>query len=245
MSTKTIAFFGASGGCGLAALKLAVNAGHTCIALCRTPSKLEAEFPQSPANLIIKQGNAHSVGDVSACLTKPSSPSELVDIIHFSIGGVLDLKTMTIADPDVCKNGIKAVLDALKDLRASGAATGRPALLVISTTGISKFGRDVPIAFLPMYHYMLKMPHADKKVMEDVVAASGERFTLVRPSFLTDGEQTNNKIRVGVEDLSKGWEKKAIGYTISRGDVGKWMYEQLYLKADENVYEGKAVTISY
>lgn len=243
--SKTIAFFGASAGCGLAALRLAVDAGHTCIALCRTPSKLEAEFPKNPANLIIKQGNAHSVADVSACLVKPTNPSELVDIVHFSIGGVLDLKTMTIPDPDVCKNGIKVLLDALKELRASGSAAGRPAVFIISTTGISKFGRDVPIAFLPMYHYMLKMPHADKKVMEELVAASGERFTLVRPSFLTDGEQTKNKIRVGIEDVTKGWEKKAIGYTISRGDVGKWMYEQLYLKADKNVYEGKAVTISY
>lgn len=243
--SSTIAFFGASGGCGLAALRRAVDAGHTCIALCRTPSKLESEFPSKPANLIIKAGDAHDQVAVSACLTHPSNASQLVDVINFSIGGTLNMSNMTIPDPDVCKKGMVTVLQSLKDLRANGCA-GSPLLSVISTTGISKYGRDVPLAFLPMYHYMLKQPHEDKKAMEEEIVKSEERFVMVRPSFLTAGPAKPEKaLQVGIEDPKKGIEKKAVGYTISKEDVGRWMFEEVLLKHKWNQYEGKAVSISY
>lgn len=241
----TIAFIGATAGCGLAALRLAVAAGHHCIVLARTPSKMDAVFPSKPANLTIVQGDAHDAASVSSILIHPEDPTRFVDAVHFSIGGTLNLKNMTIPDPEICRKGMATLLSSLKTLRGDKSVQGRPALFIISTTGISKFGRDVPWAFIPMYKFMLKMPHEDKEVMEKLVIESGERWTMVRPSFLTDGEQTQTKIRVGVEDPQKGVEKKAIGYTISRADVGQWMFKNLYEKMDSNEYEGKAVSISY
>jgi putative NADH-flavin reductase len=242
-STKAIAFFGASGGCGLAALKHSLAAGHTCIALCRTPSKMTDILPtEKYPNLIVKEGNAHNLAAVSNCVVNPSDPTRLVDTIVSSIGSPLDLSTMTIPDPDVCKKGMATLLEALGNLRKKGA-TGKPRLVVISTTGISNFTRDVPVLFLPMYHIMLKMPHADKKIMEERILASDEDWTLIRPSFLVDGE-SDKTIRVGVEDLKTGRETKAVGYTISREDVGKWMFENV-IKGDEGKYSHKAVSITY
>ncbi|KAH6892350.1 hypothetical protein B0T10DRAFT_528160 [Thelonectria olida] len=239
----TIAYLGASGGCGLGSLKLAVADGHTCIALCRNPAKLEALFPDKPANLLIKPGNAHDPDAVAACLVNPADPSRLVDKISFTIGGLFDPKKFTIDDPDVCKKGIASLLSALDALRAQGSQ-GRPLLAVISTTGVSKHGRDVPLAFVPFYHYGLSVPHADKKVMEEKLQASSERYVAVRPSFLTDGAKPDRKIRVGVEDPDAGIEKKEVGYAISRDDVGRWMYQNL-LNAENPQYERKAVGITW
>ncbi|CAM1509843.1 Fc.00g001780.m01.CDS01 [Cosmosporella sp. VM-42] len=242
-STKTIAYLGASGGCGLQSLKRAVAANHTCIALCRTPSKMDVNFPSKPANLIVKPGNAHDIDAVAACLTVPGNPTQLVDAISFTIGGAFNFSKMSIDDPDVCKKGMAVLLEALNKLRREGAQ-GQPLLVVISTTGISEHAKDVPLLFRPMYSFMLKMPHEDKKVMEKTLVASPERWVMVRPSFLCDGEKPERKIRVGVEDPAKGVERSEVGYVISREDVGRWMFEEL-LNKDARDYEGKAVSITW
>lgn len=244
MSTRSIAFLGATGGCGLSALKRSVAAGHTCIALCRTPSKMEAHFPEKPTNLILKQGNAHDAIAVAEILLKPSDPTTMVDAVNFSIGGPVNMTNMTMDDPDVCKKGIAALLEAINTLRSNGVA-GKPLIGVVSTTGISQHGRDVPLLFMPMYHIALKVPHADKKVAEEALFNSTERFVLVRPSLLQDGEKPEKKIRVHVES-EKGIEQKEVGYFISREDVGRWMFENLLKDADQtNKYERKAVGLTW
>ncbi|KAM4062656.1 NAD(P)H-binding domain-containing protein [Hirsutella rhossiliensis] len=244
-SPKTIAFFGATGGCGLSALRRSVAAGHVCIALCRTPSKLEALFPDKPSNLVVREGNAHDAKAVAGCLTSPADQGRLVDAVSFSIGGVVNMGSLSMDDPDVCKKGVAALLDALADLRASWGARGRPLLAVVSTTGISEHGRDVPLLLTPFYRYALHAPHEDKKVAEKRLFASQERFVIVRPSLLTDGEKADKKIRVHVEGPS-GIETKEVGYFISRQDVGRWMFDNVLDKADSAVaYEGKAVGLTW
>ncbi|OAR00834.1 hypothetical protein LLEC1_06292, partial [Akanthomyces lecanii] len=113
------------------------------------------------------------------------------------------------------------------------------------TTGISRFGRDVPLAMLPMYRWMLHQPHADKQVMERLLAASAERIVVVRPSYLKDEARPEREIRVGVEDPEKGIESKEVGYFIARDDVGRWVYENLLRDPAECEYEGKAVSLSW
>ncbi|KAF4905683.1 hypothetical protein CGCVW01_v012865 [Colletotrichum viniferum] len=186
---KTVAFFGASGGCGLAALKYSLAEGYICIALCRNPSKLTSLLP------------------------------------------------------DVCKNGIAAVLGALETLRGCGVV-GKPRMAVVSTTGISGFARDVPVLQVPMYHVLLRAPHADKKVMEERLAGSGEAWTAVRPAFLSDGSAPGRTVRVGVEDPRTGVESKAVGYGIPREDVGRWIFENI-LRDGGMEFVGKAVSITW
>ncbi|EJD44581.1 hypothetical protein AURDEDRAFT_114302 [Auricularia subglabra TFB-10046 SS5] len=240
---KTLLFLGASTGCGLAALKLAVAAGHNCVALLRVPSKLDAVFTTHPGNLVLKAGNAHDVAAVASCLMVPGNPGQLVDAVYFSIGGKLDVSKMGLDDPDVCRKGMTALLEALKQLRAHGAQ-GRPLIIPTSSTGISDHGRDVPLLFIPMYKLLLAQPHKDKKAMEDLVIGSGEHFVIMRPSFFVEGDKPGKAIRVGVEDPQHGVEKLAVGYTISREAVGGWVYENL-LGGDAAKYVGKAVSVTW
>ena len=240
-TSMTVAFFGASTGIGLAALKHTLAAGHQCIALCRKPSKLTAIFPaNSTPNLKIVEGNAHDLDAVSGCLR--GERGNFVDAVVSTIGGTIAMPSMKFDDPQVCQKGAAVLLEAITKLRREGAS-GNPHVLVCSTTGISRFGRDTPLVIAPLYHYGLKIPHVDKEIMEKRVADSQERFTIVRPSFLTNGESTK-EIRVGVEDPKVGVESRATGYTISREDAGKWIAENIVLKRDPK-YINKAVSITY
>lgn len=238
---KTVTFLGASTGVGLSTLKHTLAAGHRCIALCRIPSKLTTIFPpETTPNLQVIQGNAHDIAAVSKCLV--AEKGKLVEEIISTIGGKFILSKMTIDDEEVCRKGMTTILEALAQLR-SGGATGRPHIVVGSTTGMSRFGRDIPLAMIPMYHVILKVPHEDKKAMEDRLVESGEAYTIIRASLLVGGE-TSKEIRVGIEDPKTGRESKAIGYTISREDTGKWVADNLVLQLDGR-YVNKIVMVTY
>ncbi|SPQ26291.1 2dcf89d7-91ec-483d-9f83-1682e05b2ff0 [Thermothielavioides terrestris] len=249
--TKTILFLGATGGVALATLRRALAAGHTCIALCRTPAKLTACFPDNtpPANLRLVQGDAHDA----------NGPVAVVDAIVFSIGARPTLRG--ISDPHVCEAGMRALLDALRRCRARANSN--------STW--------TPLAW---WSLLLHTAHEDKRAMERLVmdttattttrtrrsSARGEEeeepqaeegdgpedndrplvdWTLVRGSLYTDGPATEGRVRVGMEDPVRGVvHSRAVGYTISREDVGKWVWENC-LCADDGKWVGKAATITY
>ncbi|ERS96533.1 hypothetical protein HMPREF1624_06737 [Sporothrix schenckii ATCC 58251] len=208
--SRTVAFLGASGGVGLAALRRTLANGYRCVALCRDPSKLTAIFPEMDLNLeaqtglddtmaatrrlTLVRGNAHDVDAVARCLLVPGTTDgerRIVDCVVSTIGGKFILSKLTVDDPNVCANGMATLLAAIKRLRLEGVSCSGPStprIVVVSTTGISKCGRDVPLALLPLYHGMLRVPHADKCVMEETLVTSGEMFAIVRPSLLVDYE---------------------------------------------------------
>lgn len=236
MPSRNIAFLGASTGVGLAALRLSLEAGHQCAALCREPKKLDDI--KSP-HLKVLKGNAHDVKMVSELLVAPDGT--LVDEIITTIGGKFSASKMGIDQPQVCEIGMDTLLAALAALRAQGV-TGAPHIIACSSTGMSKFGRDIPLLMVPLY-LSLKGPHADKIKMEEKLVASGEKFTVIRASLLTSGE-SQKVIRVGIEDPKTGFESKAIGYTISREDAGKWVARNLVQDMDA-AYLNKMVVITY
>ncbi|KAJ5118979.1 hypothetical protein N7448_010687 [Penicillium atrosanguineum] len=238
-NTKTVTFFGASGGVGLSALKHTLAAGYQCIALCRQPSKLTSIFPESTPNLKVIEGNAHDVEAVSKCLV--SKDGKIVDVVLSTLGSRPNMRKMSIEDPEVCQKGAAALIKALDNLQSDGV-TGKPHIIMFGTTGISRFGRDYPIAVFPIYHWMLKVPHVDKRITEDRFADSGRPFTIVRASLLTTGE-TTKKVRVGIEDPKTGRESEAIGYAISREDSGKWVAENLILRTEKQ-YVNKIAMIT-
>jgi hypothetical protein len=100
---------------------------------------------------------------------------------------------------------------------------------------------------VPLYKGLLHTPHADKKAMERLLMGAGgeAEWVIVRGSLYTDGVATEGKVRVGVEDPVKGVvvRKESVGYTISREDVGKWVFENCIEGGDEFV--DKAVMITY
>ena len=241
---RTILFLGATGGVGLSALRRALDAGHACTALCRTPSKLTTIFPaEEYPDLTVIEGNAHDENATRAALKSPLDSTRMVDCVLTSIG--MGWKGMGFDDPTVCEDGMTALLGAAASLRREGVA-GEPYIVAVSSTGISKFGRDIPMAYVPLYHTLGRTPHKDKAVMEDLLIASGERFTVVRPSLFVDSSTpVETPIRVGLEDPKTGVVFREIGYTISREDVGRWIFGELLSNGGENKYVGKIPSITY
>ena len=201
---------------------------------------------------------------------------ELVDFIVSGVGGTPRFDNPlrpTLDNPTICQDAVRAVLDACRALQSQGLAAGsgfdstgapggdhtamtqsqkeekkkkKPYLVVVSTTGIAS-KRDIPIAMIPLYHWMLKVPHEDKRVMEEIIRGEmrrekeGERalsgYTIIRPSLLMSCEGVGaGKIRFGVDDDA------AVGDTISRTDVGAWMFERLVEGKGE--FEGSVVSLT-
>lgn len=251
---KTVAIFGATGGTGLAALKLALRAGNTVNVLARTPSKLANLSFQYP-NLNIIKGDIRDIPAIKSTLT---ANNRVVDVVVSAIGMVIEMKGLGFVskDPTICYDGTKAILFALTQLETEKTVAipaGGPEFVLLSTTGISEKGRDIPIAMMPMYHWMLSVPHKDKKQMEDLMIngeGKGRKWVMIRPSFLWDGESKGlQKIRTSTETPGAPLETRraegvAVGYVIHREDVGLWIVEEC-VKNDGAKWHGKMVTLTY
>ena len=217
---------------------------------------LERKIPQSTidAHLNIIQGDVHDLKSVSQTLAPPSS-NRTADLIISGIGlppifKPNPISPATIADPTICQDAISTILTALRGLPFSPQ---KPLLVALSSTGISSRKRDVPIAMMVIYHWLASVPHKDKTQMEAVLLAemaksSDERaikdFVILRPSFLTDGKRLGTaKVRVGVESAEAA--KPAVGYKISREDVGGWMFDKIVNGNGGEKFAGKMVSITY
>ncbi|KAF9874352.1 fungal specific transcription factor domain-containing protein [Colletotrichum karsti] len=246
-SAKTILFLGATGGCGLSALRRSLDAGFTCIALCRTPSKLTSVLSaETYPELHVVQGNAHDAEAIAKCLVLPHDATRFVDVVVSTIGAWFEMSKMNLEDAHVCEKGMAVLLDTIKKLRAEKNVTGNPRIIGQSSTGISKFGRDTPLVIYPLYKGLLHTPHEDKRALEELLFNCDEDWTVLRASFLTNGPEVQGyAIKVGVEDPVDGVEELAIGYTISREDVGKWMFENILNKDGKDRYVRKVATITY
>ena len=236
----TLAVFGGTGDCAGYCLAAALIAGHTCTALARTPAKLTASLKAKgvqettlQSNLTIIPGDVRDISAVKRTLLHPTT-NQSMEMIISGIGGspVLQwslFRPVTLNDPTICQEAGATLLQALQEIKP----TKKPILINVSGTGIKPDGgpRDVPLAIWPLYHWLLATPHEDKRVMETKLKAhmrlaaaerGVESYVNVRPSLLVDGPG------LGLEQVRDGPdERPAIGYTIQRGDVGKWMYEKL------------------
>lgn len=161
------------------------------------------------------------------------------------------LKPATLDDPVVCQSSMSAIVASLRDLFSQPAHQERlrPFLTAVSTTGLAA-QRDLPYVMVPVYRYFGAVMHDDKKIMEDmVVDAKAEGlvrdFVLVRASALTNGSREGlEKVRVGWETEKAGDKGPAIGYTISREDVGGFIFEEV-IKEQTGKYAGKKVSVTY
>ncbi|KAL9601672.1 MAG: hypothetical protein Q9219_002392 [cf. Caloplaca sp. 3 TL-2023] len=206
------------------------------------------------AKLVTIEGNAKDPEAVRNVLL--AEKDQLVDHIVFSIGGqpklaLNPLKPLTLDDPTVCQDSMLNVSNALRTIASSNQASKMPLLIAVSSTGVSE-SRDVPIVMKPVYVWGLAVPHADKRALEKhVVEAKEEKlirdFVIIRPSHLTD-DQTNGKIetKVGWEGKAPGTvgEGAAIGYKITREDVGFFIFERV-IADDGGEFVGKKVSITH
>jgi hypothetical protein len=186
--------------------------------------------------LTIVQGNSKNEADMAKAL---QLNGQVVDLIMSGIGAVPKFKNLmpTIEDPTICADTMTTLFKSLTAIRESSPSSyKRPILVGISTTGISEFGRDLPLAMIPVYNVLASVPHADKKLMEKLIKTEGNKeggllsgWVIVRASFLEMGTKDVGweKLKVGVEENGKPMPKSAIGWTISRPDVGRWIYGAL------------------
>jgi hypothetical protein len=193
----------------------------------------------------------------------------MVDIVISCIGFVPSMSTTSkslnpfknVDDLHLCRDGTKNILSAVADMKSelsiSDSSIGHngdtkepksPLLVVLSTTGITSVGRDIPLLVVPFYA-LLEPPHKDKREMEDLLHSavpSSQPWIAIRPAFLTGdgkGEPTGKKVKVGTEKDGKH-EKLAIGYTIKREDVGYWIFKEI-VEGDWGRWIGRAVTLTY
>ncbi|KAI1636301.1 hypothetical protein F4809DRAFT_394308 [Biscogniauxia mediterranea] len=199
----------------------------------------------------------------------------VVDAVFTSIGSVpVPSRLFALADPHVCERGAEVLLGVLRDIAtstsasASASASGggggnggkkAPLVVAVSSAGVSRFGRDFPLLAAPVYKSLLRGPHADKRAMEQRIAAEdGLRYVIVRPSWLVDGDEEKEKekekeVRVGVEDWEKGVLRRELGWTISREAVGRWVWERVLRgvgdvggkEEEEEEFEGKIVSLTW
>lgn len=258
---KSILFISATGGIALATLKrcLAAPVGSlTITVLARSPTRLQALLSPtelSSPSLRIVEGNAHSVSDIVSVLTHPSDATKLVDIILTGIGAKPDLKKMSVDDPHVCEKGMKSLMDALTQVTSTSTTLSptKPYIIAVSAAGASTLVREYPVALYPVHALLLKGAIKDKRAMERMLAESeGEKWTVIRPSMLTDKPVVGlDKVRVSTEDLRNKkveGEGVVVGYTVSREDVGGWIFERLIMASEESergTFEGRAVVLSY
>lgn len=200
---------------------------------------LEKGVPESTISdhLTITQGDVLNVDSCKGPLTLNGRPA---DIIISGIG-IVNLKE-AFSEIRLCGDAASNILAALQQLRLAR----KPLFVAVSTTGITSGPRDVPLAFMPMYHVLLANPHKDKKRMEETMVEHAESansaisgYVVVRASLLMNGKALGgSKIRVGTE------QKPAVGYTISRDDVGLWIFENL-VQGDGHRFAGQKLSITY
>ncbi|KAF9974549.1 hypothetical protein BGZ73_002032 [Actinomortierella ambigua] len=271
-STSFVAFFGATGGCSNACLAFTLNAGLHATALARTPQKLtDMLLAQGitqdtiDSQLTIIQGDIADVSAIKRVLyttTKANNTPRLASHIISGVGGTPQLQKsfkhpVTIDNPEICATATTNIIQALREIESSIERldeSTKPLITVISTTGVSHGKEDVPFGFQTLYHKFLAVPHADKKIMEQLIgdhmAQSDLRqrvfcgAVVVRPSLLTGDHLIHSKSRKGIQALKVGSEDKpAIGYTVHRADIGEWIYEQV-IRPDVSLFVGQKVTLT-
>ena len=270
----TLAFFGATGGCAGSALALSLKAGYTVHALARTPAKLTKLMREThsvpdaslDSHLNVIEG---SISDANAVRNALLIDGRIADIIVFGIGAAPQFnmsvrQPVTMDNPHVCATGMQAIVDAADEMEShmtgDFSKENTPLVVAISTTGVSRKKNDVPMFMGPLYHWGLSTPHKDKRKMEEILASAmvgtkgeGKKpfggVVAVRPSLLTDGQSKGlDKVKVGWESVSEdpmAEEAPAVGYTISRADVGAWIFSEIIQNDTRMQWAGRAVTMTH
>ena len=256
-SKPLLAIFGATGGSTLNAVVQALNAGYEIIALARTPAKLTDALlnkgvPQATLDslLHISKGDVRDVSNVKTCLTHDGRPAEMI----ITGVGATSLSELASGALDLCTIAMTNILAALGQLKSesgAGSAWQKPLLVALSTTGIyvNEEPRDLPLLMMPLYKGLLHNPHKDKVRMEEIVVEEWAKdtrerlisgYVLTRAALLTNGPALGGShIRTGIET------NPAVGYTISRDDVGLWIFETLIVGKGRDEFINHKPTLCY
>ncbi len=205
-----IIVFGATGTVGRHIVDRALLQGHDVTAFARSA----ASVPLSHPNLSVIEGDVMREDDVMSAMA--GHEAVIVALGAGRNGTVRSAGTQHIVDA-MKRQGVSRLIVQ----STLGAGDSRPAL--------NFFWKRI------MFGLLLRPAYADHQRQEEIVAASGLEWTLVRPSAFSDGPATN-KYHHGFAPTIKGLALK-----ISRADVAGFVLRQL----TDLTYLGRAANLSY
>lgn len=200
-----ITVVGGSQGTGAALATLAAEAGHDVTALSRSG--------RAPAGVHAVAGDATDSGAVRAAITG-------ADAVVVTVGGAK-------GSPRHRAAVTRAVIDAMEQ-------AGVSRLVVQSSLGAGDSGALMPAPLRLLMKGVLAAPLTDHDEQEAAVQSSALRWTIVRPTGLT------NKPALGSWRALQVGENGKLGGTIPRADLAAYMLEVL----GDELLVGAAVGIS-
>lgn len=205
-----IVVLGSSGGIGRKVVDQALAAGHCVTAVVRTPP--------------------------------PRSETPRLRVLQADVRNPEALKPL-VASADAVVSALGHRRGDLTTIQADGAAAlvaaapeGTRALFIGASAMYSDSGDGPVVRWIakPMLRWFLRRSYADTARMEQIVERSALRWTIVRPSRLTDGDRTGS-FRSSIDRNLRG------GMTISRADVAAAMLALL----DDSATVRHAVYVAY
>jgi putative NADH-flavin reductase len=174
-----LAIFGATGGVGTQLVKIALEQGHTVTAIMRNPAKFTV--PSSPGLHVVTVSDLADTERVQAAIAGCDA----------ALSGVGPAGTKATTDASVPTRHILAALAAagVERFVAVSAAPVGPV-----PEGDSFFNRRV---MFPVTRKLFGGIYGDLAVMERDIAASGLKWTVVRPPKLTDKPLGEYRVEIG------------------------------------------------
>jgi putative NADH-flavin reductase len=196
----------ATGGVGRELLQQALAAGHDVTAVVRNPGKLSRQ-----------------VRAITTDLTAPD-PAALESAVAGADAVLSGLGPHSNSDAGIASHGTRAIVAAMKaaGVRRIVAVSAAPVSTVPTPGNPSPPKHDPGDGFFMRYLFsrvasaMFGKVYADLAQMEDILAASGLDWTVVRPPQLTDKPLTGSYRTANGQNIRGGW-------SVPRADVAQFM----------------------
>lgn len=221
-----VTIFGATGGVGRHAVKLAVESGHDVTAVVRSPEKLETDVRFITADLATAsvESISNAVRDADGVLS------------------CLGPRSKVEAQAGIVTRGTRLIVAAMKetDARRLIAISAVPVGTISSPGRPNPPKRDPGDGFMvrtvltPIVKAVFRDTYRDLAEMEDVIRESGLDWTIARPPRLLDKKLTGRYRTDAVQNL-------AGGRAVSRADLAHFMVNALETPGTI----GQAVRIAY
>ncbi|MBS1797991.1 MAG: SDR family oxidoreductase [Acidobacteria bacterium] len=190
-----IAIFGATGGVGGRAVEQALERGYEVTAFAREPSAVKIAHER----LTVVKGDCFDADSVERAVAGQAAVVSCIGSRNYVPGD------------RVASVGTQNIIDAMRR-----QAVAR--LIALSSVGLGTWRENalfVDLFVRSAFHLFYREIVADLELMEEEIKASGLDWTIVRPSFLTNGPRT------GVYHVATD-TRDARPY-ISRADVADFM----------------------
>lgn len=212
-----VLLLGATGRTGKHVLTALLHAGHQVNLIVRDAAKLNG----TTANIF--EGD---VKDLSIMKNAMQGCDALISVLNISRNS--DFPWAKLRTPEYfLSDTMKIILEAAKQ-------TGLKRIIICSAWGVHETKKDIPFWFRWIIdHSNVGVAYRDHERQEDLLAASGLNYTIVRPVGLTNSLK-EKKINITENNKPKP------SLTISRKSVAGLMAALL----NEGQYSKKAITVS-